>query len=543
MACVDRMLAFVELGLVELSRAVIGAEPQEDTKVTAQLYRIRNHINGEWVDEPDAEYVPLRNPSTGQVIGEVPISSPQTSRKAVAAAAEAFPGWSATPLPKRMNLVHQMHQALKDNLEPLAQAIAIDQGKHVSEARGEVGRVIEIVQMACAIPALIQGEAIQGIATNISGRVIKAPLGVFCGVAPFNFPALVFGWFIPFAIGTGNTFVYKPSTESPLFMQKMMQLLVDIGIPKGVINVIHGERETVEAWYDDENVAGVCLVGSTPTAKAIAEGCGRNGKKTMLLGGAKNFLLAMEDAPIDLLIENVLMSGYGSAGQRCLAVSNIAVVPEIHDEFVERLVEASRKVTVGDALDPDVFMGPVISAKAKERVERYIDIGLSEGAKLALDGRQPVVSDRNRDGYFVGPTVFTDVTPCMQIARDEIFGPVLSIIKVGCIDTALKLIRQHKLGNGACIFTQNAYYTEKFISEADVGMIGVNVGICAPHPYLPFGGVKGSLVGNNKVQGKDAIDFFTQNKVATVRIVEPGIRSGSGSAPAATSGVRSCVAS
>lgn len=510
--------------------------------MSTEYIKIKNHINGAWLDESNGQYEPLRNPSTGLVIGEVPLSSPATSREATAAAAAAYPGWSAMPLPKRMDFIFKMHRAMQDNLEMLAQSIAIDQAKHIAEARGEVGRVIEILQMACTIPALIQGDTVQGIANNINGRLIKAPLGVFCGVAPFNFPALVFGWFIPFAIGTGNTFVYKPSTESPLFMQRMMQLLCDIGLPEGVVNIVHGDREVVEAWYEDDNVAGVCLVGSTPTAKAIGEGCGRGGKKTMLLGGAKNFLAAMEDAPMDLLIENILMSGYGSAGQRCLAVSNIAVVPEIYDDFLARLLEASRKITLGDAMDPDIFMGPVISASARKRIHDYIDIGLAEGATLALDGRNPQLPEANRDGYFVGPTVFTDVTPCMRIAQEEIFGPVLNIIKVGCIDGALRMIRNHPLGNGACIFTQNSFYTEKFINEADVGMVGVNVGICAPHPYLPFGGIKGSLVGNNKVQGKDAIDFFTQSKVATIRVVDPR-----GLAPAAAtttdSSVRSCVAS
>ena len=342
--------------------------------------KIKNHINGQWLDETNGQYEPLKNPSTGAVIGEVPLSSVDTSRAAVAAAAEAFPAWSATPLPKRMDYIFKMQQAMKDNLEMLAESIAVDQAKHIAEARGEVGRVIEILQMACTIPALIQGETVQGIANNINGRLIKAPLGVFCGVAPFNFPALVFGWFIPFAIGTGNTFVYKPSTESPLFMQKMMQLLVDIGLPDGVVNIVHGDREAVEAWYDDENVAGVCLVGSTPTAKAIAEGCGRHGKKTMLLGGAKNFAAVMEDAPMDLMIENILMSGYGSAGQRCLAISNIAVVPEIYDEFIERLLEASKTVKVGDAMDPDAFMGPVISRKRKP-VWKTISISVRKKAQ------------------------------------------------------------------------------------------------------------------------------------------------------------------
>lgn len=508
---------------------------------TTPYYKIRDFINGEWIDNHTLETAPLYNPSTGAVLGEVPLGDVDSSRAATAAAAAAYPAWRDTPLPKRMDYIFAMHAAMVERKEDLAQAIAMDQAKHISEARGEVQRVIEITQMACTIPALIQGETVPGIAKNISGRIIKAPMGVFCGVAPFNFPALVFGWFIPFAIGVGNTFVYKPSTESPLFMQGIMGLLMAIGLPAGVVNIVHGDREVVEAWYDDENVAGVCLVGSSPTAKAIAQGCGRHGKKTMLLGGAKNFLAVMNDAPMDLLIENVLMSGYGSAGQRCLAVSNIVCVAEVHDEFVERLLAASKTITLGDALDPDIFMGPVISKAAKERIERYIQIGLDEGATLILDGRNPQVNAENAEGYFVGPTIFTDVTPCMQIAREEIFGPVLSIMKVGCIDGALAMIKNHPMGNGACIFTQNAFNIEKFINEADVGMVGVNVGICAPHPYMPFGGIKDSLIGNNKVQGKAGIDFFTQNKVATVRVIDPN--EGVVAKPAADSSVRSCVAS
>lgn len=477
--------------------------------MSSSYYKIRDYINGEWLDAASSASAPLYNPSTGALIGEVPLGNSERSRAATAAAAEAYPAWRDTALPKRMDYLFAMHSAMVANKEMLALAIAEDQAKHIAEARGEVQRVIEILQMACTIPALIQGETVTNIAANIGGRITKAPLGVFCGVAPF--------------------------------MQKMMEVLESIGLPKGVVNIVHGDREVVEAWYDDENVAGACLVGSSPTAKAIAEGCGRNGKKTMLLGGAKNFLAVMEDAPMDLLIENVLMSGYGSAGQRCLAVSNIACVESIHDEFVERLLAASKGVTLGDAMNPDVFMGPVISAAAKQRIEGYIQQGIDAGATLALDGRQPALPEANREGYFVGPTVFTDVTPCMNIAREEIFGPVLSVMKVGCIDGALRMIKNHPMGNGACIFTQNAYYIEKFINQADVGMVGVNVGICAPHPYMPFGGIKDSLVGNNKVQGKEGIDFFTQNKVATVRVVDP--KAGQPAATAADSGVRSCVAS
>jgi malonate-semialdehyde dehydrogenase (acetylating)/methylmalonate-semialdehyde dehydrogenase len=384
-------------------------------KVNSQAIRIQNHINGEWEDEVGGQYVPLRNPSTGQVIGEVPISSPETSCRAVAAAAAAFPAWKAMPLPKRMNYIHLMHQALKDNLEALAQAVAVDQGKHIAEARGEVGRVIEIVQMACAIPALIQGETIQGIANNINGRVIKALIGVFCGVAPFNFPALVFGWFIPFAIGTGNTFVYKPSTESPLFMQKMMQLLVDIGLPKGVVNVVHGERETVEAWYDDDNVSGVCLVGSTPTAPPLPQAAALTARRPCCSAAPRTSCSQWKTRRW-IFIENVLMSGYGSAGQRCLAVSSRVAVPEIYDEFVERLVAASKGVRVGDATDPEVFMGPVISAKAKERIERYVDIGVAEGATLATRRPESVGFRRQQGRLFRWPH---DLHECYAVHADR----------------------------------------------------------------------------------------------------------------------------
>lgn len=504
-----------------------------------KYHNVKNFINGEWVVESNVDHKPLFNPSTGEQIGEVPMSSQAASTEAVGAAAEAFKTWSTTPLPKRVEFLFKIRDIMEDNFETLAESIAIDQAKHITEARGEVRRVIEIVQMSCSIPALLQGETLQGISGNINGRVVKQPMGVFCGVAPFNFPALVFGWFIPYAIGTGNTFVYKPSTDSPLFMQVMMSLLQEIGLPNGVVNIVHGDRSVCEAWYENPDVVGVCLVGSTPTAKAIAEACGRHGKRTMLLGGAKNYLVALEDAPIDLMIENILMSGYGSAGQRCLAVSNLAVVDEIYDEVVERLAEASKTVKVGDALDSDVFMGPVISKNAQNRIERYIEIGVAEGANLVLDGRNPDIAEKNRDGYYVGPTIFKDVTPCMAIAKEEIFGPVLNVMRVGCIDGALKLINGHEMGNGAVLFTQNAFYTEKFINEANVGMVGVNVGICAPHPFLPFGGIKDSLIGTDKVQGKDGIDFFTQNKVATVRVVNP-----KGEESVTTSGdVRSCVAS
>jgi malonate-semialdehyde dehydrogenase (acetylating)/methylmalonate-semialdehyde dehydrogenase len=511
--------------------------------------KVKNFINGEWVEEKDVETTPLYNPSDGTKIGEVPLSKPETSERAVQAAYDAYDSWRKLPVNKRMSYLYEIRQAMIDKEEELAFAIAVDQAKHISEARGEVQRVVQILETACSIPMLIQGETLVNIANNISGRVVKQPLGVFCGVAPFNFPALVFGWFIPFAIGVGNTFVFKPSTQSPYFMQKMGEIFIEAGLPKGVINIIHGNRSVVEPWYKDHRVSGICLVGSTPTAKKMAEACGRGGKRSMLLGGAKNLLVAMEDVQWDVFIENYLNSCYGSAGQRCLAGSVVAAVPEIYDELIGRIVAASKKVKVGSALDPDVYMGPVISKQAREKIERYIDIGVKEGAKLVLDGRHPKMPNDIKDGYYVGPTLFTDVTAAMTIYKEEIFGPVVCVVKVNCINSALELIRQQEFGNGACIFTQNLYYTEHFINEANVGMVGINVGICAPHPYLPFGGIKDSHLGTNKVQGKDGIDFFTQNKIATVRIAPPSgqfLRGGESEEEIKKIGkaqkVRSCVA-
>lgn len=507
-----------------------------------EFIRIKNFIDGEWVEETGAEYVPLYNPSTGETIGEIPLSSDKTSMAAVDSAYEAYGSWRKLSVSKRVSFLFDMRQAMIDNEEKLAFSIAIDQAKHISEARGEIRRVIEIIEASCSIPTLIQGEMLNGIANNINGRVVKQSLGVFGGVAPFNFPALVFGWFVPYAIGVGNTFVYKPSTQSPLFMQKMGDLFNDIGLPKGVINIIHGNRSVPGTWYENDKMSGVCLVGSTPTAKKMAEACGRGGKRSMLLGGAKNYLVAMEDVNWDVFIENFIHSCYGSAGQRCLAGSIVAAVPEVYDELIERVLEASKKVVVGDAMDPDVYMGPVISAKAKENIEKYIEIGVQQGSNLVLDGRNPDIPAEIKNGYYVGPTVFTDVTPCRRIAQEEIFGPVVAIMKIKDLDDALQLIRQQKFGNGACIFTQNQYYTEKFISEADVGMIGVNVGVCAPHPYLPFGGIKDSHLGTDKVQGKDGIDFFTQNKVATIRVAPPAGVNEEGQKTEGDKSVRSCVA-
>ena len=503
--------------------------------------KIKHYINGAWKEEAGTKTEPLYNPSTGELIGEVPMASPELAKEAIATAHEAYKTWSSLPIAKRMVYIYKIRQGMVDNHEKLAQAIAYDQAKHISEARGEVQRVIEILESAATTPSMIQGDFLDQVANNISARVVKHPLGVFGGVAPFNFPALVFGWFIPYAIAVGNTFIFKPSTQSPYFMQIMCEIFTEIGLPAGVVNVIHGHRDISESWYDDTRVAGVCLVGSTPTAKKMAEGCARGAKRSMLLGGAKNMLLVMEDANMGVFITNYLNSCYGSAGQRCLAGSIVAAVPEIYDEVVERMIEAAKTVKVGDAFDPDVYMGPLISRKAVQNVHNYIDIALKhgQGCKLVLDGRHISLPEKNKNGFFVGPTIIKDVTPCNPLFTTEVFGPLIGTIKVADMDDALELIHRSEFGNGACIFTQNMYYADTFSRQADVGMVGVNVGICAPHPYVPFGGIKGSLIGTNKAQGKNGIDFFTQNKVITVRTHHP---KGPDHKPQNTS-IRSCVAS
>ncbi len=511
--------------------------------------RIRNFINGTWVETPitkdgktsQCDTAPLYNPSTGACIGEVPLSDADTVEQAIASAHEAYRSWKHVPIAKRISYLYKIHACMVRDLEKLAQSIAYDQAKHISEARGEVQRVIEILEMAGSIPAMIQGDTVDQIAQNISVKIVKQSLGVFGGVAPFNFPALVFGWFIPFAIGAGNTFIYKPSTLSPYFMQHMCEIFMEIELPAGVVNVVHGNRNVPEAWYEDARMAGVCLVGSTPTAKSIAAGCAKGAKRSMLLGGAKNMLLVMEDADIDVFINNFLISCYGSAGQRCLAGSIVAIVPELYETVLERMVEASKNITVGDAFDPEVFMGPLISKEALATVSAFVDKALAHGAcKLILDGRNPELPQKNQNGYFIGPTILRDVTPCNPLFTTEVFGPVVAAIQVADMQDALNLIRSSEFGNGACIFTQSQHYAEVFSREADVGMVGINIGVCAPHPYAPFGGIKGSLLGTNKVQGKCGIDFFVQDKVTSIRTVGANIHETSVST---NPSVRSCVAS
>lgn len=478
---------------------------------------IRNVINGEWRRDGSLETMPIFNPSTGEEIGNVPLTSEEEVIEAVAAAEEAFKTWSKTDVGSRAKYLFALRNKMVENLEELAQIIARDQAKHIADARGEVSRVIQIVENACGLPNMLIGETFN-ISESTRGQVLRKPLGVIAGLSPFNFPALVFGWFIPYAVGCGNTIVYKASEQSPVFMQRMMEIFDEIGLPKGVVNLVNGDYRVGEVMMKAKAVKGICFVGSTAVGKHIAETGALQGKRTMVLAGAKNSLLVLDDCKRDDFLAQLKNSAFGSAGQRCMAGSNVVIEAACYDEMVEKIVDMAKTIPVGNARDEDVYMGPVISQKSVNRIKNFVDEAVEQGARLVLDGRDPDLGEELAGGYFVKPTILADVTPDMTISREEVFGPVLSLIKVDDFQAGLDFMNSSRYGNGGAIFTQNGYYTEAFLNNIDVGMAGVNIGVPAAMPYLPFGGTKDSLLGSGlKAQGHDGIEFFTKRNVATIR--------------------------
>ena len=486
------------------------------------MERLKNYVNGRWVDPECSGHLDVTNPSTGQVIAQVPLSTPPAVDEAVAAAADAFGQWSATPVARRCDLLFALANLLRGNSEALARVLTEEMGKSLPDARAEMKRTLENCEVACGMPTLLQSEKLVGTAPEIDGEVLLLPVGVFGMIPPFNFPAMVPFWFLPYAVATGNTFVVKASEQVPCTMQRIFALLDEAGFPPGVVNLVNGDRTAGQALVENDRIAGISLVGATATAAAAAEACARKHKRCQAFGGAKNYLVVMPDAKIDEVIRNMITSCYGCAGQRCMAASAIACVgDETYDVVVDRFVAASREMIVGDPLDlalasESMVMGPVISETARQRILGLIDTGVEEGATLALDGRKISVKER-QEGYFLGPTVFTDVLPGMTIEQTEIFGPVVVILKCATLDEAIATINDHRYGNGASIYTQNGHYARRFKLETHAGMIGVNVGIPAPVAYLPFGGMKESSFSDIKAQGKEVISFFTEKKVITER--------------------------
>ena len=483
---------------------------------------VRNYVAGQWYKPASAGYFNVENPSTGDVIAQTPLSTAAEANRAVEAAAEAFGRWRNMPAGRRVQPLLHLTALLRHNEEPLARQITEEMGKSLPDSRAEVKRAIENCEVACGMPVLQQGDKLVGASFGINGEVLRLPLGVFALAGPFNFPCMVPFWFFPYAIAAGNTFIVKPSERVPLTMQAVTDLIARTELPPGVFNLVNGDRTVVDALLENPRVRGFSLVGATATCRAIAEKSARNNKRCQAMGSAKNHLVVMPDARIDEVVRNMVTSCYGCAGQRCMAASAIVAVGDATYRTVcEQFVEASRQVIVADPLDPSVaeeptLMGPVISAKSKQFILGMIETGLSEGAKLALDGRALVVPGREK-GYFLGPTVFVNVRPGMEIHKTEIFGPVVVILKAESFENAVKIINNHQYGNGASIYTQAGYWARRFKLEVECGMIGINVGIPAPVAYLPFGGMKASLYSDIKAQGKAVLDFFTEAKIVTER--------------------------
>ena len=487
-----------------------------DVATRMDVVTLDNFIGGRWVISSATSYYDVHNPAVGDVIGRTPLSTAADVGAAVDAAAAALPGWRDTPVNARAQVLHKFKGALEQHFEELARIVTTEHGKTLDEARGSVRRGIECVEVACGAPSLMQGSALEDIASGIDCHVVRQPLGVCAAIAPFNFPAMVPMWFLPFAIVTGNTFVLKPSEQVPLSQRMMAELLQKCGLPPGVVNLVNGGSEVVNALCDHPGIRAISFVGSTPVARHVYQRATHAGKRVQALGGAKNFVVVMPDADLDRSMAAIAESFYGCAGERCLAGSMLVPVGHVHQETRDRMVEAAKSLRVGDGTQPGVTMGPVISERHRERVRGYIDKGVVDGANLLVDGRDTRVPDRPR-GYFVGPTLFDEVSIRMTIGHDEIFGPVAAISPVKSLDDAIALMKSHPNANAASIFTSRGKAAREFAKHATASMVGVNVGVAAPMAYFPFGGAKDSFFGDLKAHGRDAFEFYTDKKVTISR--------------------------
>lgn len=479
--------------------------------------RLKNYINGEWLESQSKNVLEVRNPAKNEVIAEVPLSTTEEVNLAVEAAKNIFPEWRETPPLSRVRYIFKLKTLFEQQFEDIARIIVQENGKTIDESRGSVRRTIEMLEVATSITTLMMGYSLEdGAASEIDEEVIRQPLGVFTAIVPFNFPALVPYWFMPFAIACGNTYIIKPSEQCPVTQNFLFNLIEEAGFPPGVVNLVNGSKDVVDALLAHPDIKGVSFVGSTPVAKYIYATSAKYGKRVQCQGGAKNCLVVMPDANLDRSIPNMINSFFGCAGQRCLAGSILMPVGDIYELLKKRFVEETKKIKLGYGLDETVQMGPVVSKKSKERILDYIKKGLDEGAKLILDGRNVKVDDYP-NGYFVGPTIFDEVTPDMTIAREEIFGPVVCIIRAESLDNAIEIIHGLPFGNAASIYTQNGKHAREFRYRVQCGNIGINIGLVAAMAYFPFGGYKDSFFGDLHGQGTDTINFFTERKVVITR--------------------------
>ncbi|EAE7019594.1 CoA-acylating methylmalonate-semialdehyde dehydrogenase [Listeria monocytogenes] len=479
----------------------------------ADVRKLKNYINGEWVESKTDKYEDVINPATGEVLCQVPISTRAELDQAAVIAEQAFEKWSQVAVPRRARVLFGFQQLLIQHKEELARLITLENGKNLSEARGEVQRGIENVEFAAGAPTLMMGDSLASIATDVEAANYRYPVGVVGGIAPFNFPMMVPCWMFPMAIALGNSFILKPSERTPLLMEKLVELFSEAGLPKGVFNVVYGAHDVVNGILENEIIKAVSFVGSKPVGEYVYKTGSANLKRVQALTGAKNHTIVLNDADLEDTVTNVISAAFGSAGERCMACAVVTVEEGIADEFLEALRTAAQNVKIGNGLDDGVFLGPVIREENQKRTIAYIEKGIEEVAKLTVDGRETGLSE----GHFVGPTILEDVTTDMTIWKDEIFAPVLSVIRVKNLQEAVRVANQSEFANGACIFTNNAKAIRYFREKIDAGMLGVNLGVPAPMAFFPFSGWKSSFYGTLHANGKDSVDFYTHKKVVTAR--------------------------
>lgn len=474
------------------------------------IVRLQNYIGGAWVDSSASSAYPVTNPATGEVIGECPMSTTSELDEAVSSAEAAFKTWRRVPAQDRIQYLFRLKTLMDEHAEELAAVVTRENGKTLAEALGSVQRGIQMIEVATGAPTLLMGQSLEDIARGIDCETVRQPMGVFACIAPFNFPAMVPLWFFPFAVACGNTFVCKPSEQVPFSQKFIWDLIHKAGFPPGVLNLVNGGREVVENICEHPGIAGVSFVGSSLVAEKVYSSAAATRKRVQALGGAKNFIIVMPDADMVHTTSNVCESAFGCAGERCLAASVILAVGDAHDVIRKGLVKEMESIVIGDGSQPGVTMGPLINAAAKQRVLDFIERGVSEGAELVVDGRETEVPE---NGFFLGPTLFDGVRPDMEIASQEIFGPVLCLQKVDSLDEALAITKAQPLANANSIFTSSGKSARQFRYEIDATMAGVNIGVAAPMSFFSFGGAKGSFFGDLKAHGREAFDFFTDRKV------------------------------
>jgi malonate-semialdehyde dehydrogenase (acetylating)/methylmalonate-semialdehyde dehydrogenase len=478
--------------------------------------KLTHYINGEWTDSSANEWRDVINPATSEVLAQVPLASTNEVNQAVAAAAAAFPEWRRTPPEDRIQPLFKLKMLLEDHIDDIARIITQENGKTLAEAKAEMRRGIENVEVACGIPMMMQGYNLEDVARGIDEIMIRQPMGVVAAITPFNFPGMIPFWYLPYAIATGNTFILKPSERVPLTMRYVYELLEKTGLPKGVVSLINGGKAAVDALLDHPKVRAVSFVGSTPIAKYVYSRAAANGKRAQCQGGAKNHVIVLPDADMPMATQIISDSAFGCAGQRCLAVSVAVTIGEAQKTFRDSIADAASKLKVGNGLDKDIQMGPVITPQSKERIESLIALGEKQGAKVLLDGRNSKIPNYE-SGNFMKPTILDNVPAASDLNDTEIFGPVLSLVHARDMDDALAFLERSAYGNQASLFTSSGSAARRFRYEAPAGNIGINIGVAAPMAYFPFSGWKNSFFGDLHGQGRDAIEFYTDKKVVVER--------------------------